>query len=651
MKFTKLMALALVLVMIVSAFAACGGTTETETDAPETNAPETNAPETNAPETEPGKETEKEPENDCEHPENRRREMDRQNPTCTEGGYVTYLCRICNEQFTVQLDATHTYGEMKSVDGKYTKYSCVNCDDSYVADENGAVVADASAIAFPFFVADFAGKESLADAVAGYSDVKLVKEEFVDVVVNAEDGSAYLNVPTGTSAVAPNGYFTLADVNNKLATKDFSIKFAVKFFEYPTEAISLLTWTLGGTEYDLLTLDATGKISVLGTEQSKVLVDKGWDVIEVCFDVETSDYYVYMNEELFAKGNIGASVAGKTESSLRFFEGASQFEAYVDDMDIKFIDEAKTDACIHVYVETAQTAAACETEGSVTYTCSLCTAQNVVTVPATGHTLGAADVVAATCTVPGSINEICTVCNKTVSTELPALGHTSEWELVDGTPVQSCTVCGYQAIYTTAGDARLFLDFENGTLAEAIEGKMDNKTDNATIVEQDGNKVLDVKHTRLNDSTNYLAFSGETMIFQARMKFGAHSLGATETKESLISFVTGYAGTEKTGEAVGWGIVLAFVYTTDGSTKIAISKTPTDASQWVEVEFDAWYDITIIIADKYYVFVGDTCIGSANRANYADPNYGGGATLRIGENGKSEAFIDDIAIFDIEIAG
>ena len=40
MKFTKLMALALVLVMLVSSFVACGGTTDTETQAPETQAPE-----------------------------------------------------------------------------------------------------------------------------------------------------------------------------------------------------------------------------------------------------------------------------------------------------------------------------------------------------------------------------------------------------------------------------------------------------------------------------------------------------------------------------------------------------------------------------------------------------------------------------------
>lgn len=46
----KLLAILLAAMMLLS-LVACGGNTETETNAPETNAPETNAPETNAPET------------------------------------------------------------------------------------------------------------------------------------------------------------------------------------------------------------------------------------------------------------------------------------------------------------------------------------------------------------------------------------------------------------------------------------------------------------------------------------------------------------------------------------------------------------------------------------------------------------------------
>lgn len=647
MKFTKLMALALVLVMVVSAFAACGGDTETdapETNAPETNAPETNAPDTNAPETE--SDTESETENDCEHP--KRREMDRVDPTCTATGYVDYLCRICNETFRVDLPATHTYGAMKSVDGKYTKYSCIYGDDTYVVDENGATVADASAIDFPFFVADFTDVGSLADAVAGYTDVKLTAEDFVDVVINVAENNTYLNVPFGSSAVAPNGYFTLSDVGNKLAAKDFSVKFSVKFFEYPAEAISLFTWSLGGTEYDLLTLDATGKISVLGSEQSKVLEDKGWDVIEICFDNETSDYYVYMNEDLFAKGNIGVAVAGKTESSIRFFEGASQFEAYIDDIDIKFIDEAKTDACIHVYVESAKVDATCAADGSVTSKCSACGKEETVTIPALGHKLGEATVVEATCTAKGSISATCSVCNETVVTETPEKGHVAVWELIDGTPLQTCTVCGHEAIFTTSGDARLFLDFETGSVADAIEGKMTVGTDNAVIVEDDGNKVLDLKHTRLNDSENYVAFAPEYLIFTARIKFGENTLSA-EKKESLISFINGYAGDDKIGAGVSWGISLAFVHEASGVNKLASNKTPKDG-EWVEIEFNRWYDITIIgdaVTGKYYVFVDDTFIGDETRAAYDHENYGGAATLRIGEYGTSEAFIDDIAIYEI----
>ena len=299
MKFTKLMALVLVLVMLVSAFAACGDGTDTETDPPVTDAPETDPPET---ESESESESESETEAPCEHPENRQRKMDEVVPTCTEAGYIDYLCRLCDEQWRMDLPATHTYGEIKSVDGKYTRHTCVFCGVFYVTDEAGATVEDASAIVFPFFTANFTDAESFADLVGGFPEVKLVKEEFIAFVTNAAEGNTYINVPTGTSALAPNGYFELSDVNNKLTTKDFSVKFAVQFTEFPKEAISLLTWKLGGTEYDLLTIDATGKITVLGSEQSKTLTDKGWDVIEVCFDNETGDYYVYMNTQIFAKG-------------------------------------------------------------------------------------------------------------------------------------------------------------------------------------------------------------------------------------------------------------------------------------------------------------------------------------------------------------
>ena len=645
MKFTKLMALALVLVMLVSSFVACGGTTDTETQAPETQAPETQAPETEPKETESETVTETDP--PCEHPENRQRKMDEVAPTCTEGGYIDYLCRLCDEQWRQELPATHTYGTTLSVDGKYTKYTCIACGSFYVADETGATVADPSAIDFPFFVADFTGATSLAALVGKFSEVKLVKEEFVAFVVNEAEGNTYINVPTGTATVAPNGYFELSDVNNKLTTKDFSIKMSVQLSEFPTSDLALLTWKLGGVEYKLLTLSPKGVVSVLGSTQSKALVDKGWDVLEVCFDVETADYYAYMNGEIFAKGNLGVAVAGKTDSAIKFFEGASQFEAYADDIEIKFIAEAKTDACIHVYAEASKTAATCTVDGKVTYKCSLCNNTYDEVLSAPGHKLGEATVVESTCTTAGSSTATCSVCNQRVVDEIPMLGHVVSWMLVDGTPVQTCSNCTLNQIYRATGDAVLALDFET-PLAEALGDTFKIGTDTAAIVEQDGNKVFDIKTTRIDDSTNYAIYGLDTMILTAKIKFGTHAHTA-ETKESLISFINGYAGMDKVGQSTPWGICLAFIYdANDGSTKVALSKSP-QAGQWVPVTFDTWVDLTIIgcsASGRYYVFIGDTAIGSVARPDYKTDAYGGGATLRIGENGKSEMFIDDLFVFE-----
>ena len=645
MKFTKLMALVLVLVMLVSAFAACGGGTDTETDPPVTDAPETDPPET---ESESESESETETEAPCEHPENRQRKMDEVVPTCTEAGYIDYLCRLCDEQWRMDLPATHTYGEIKSVDGKYTRHTCVYCGDFYITDETGATVEDASAIVFPFFTADFTDAESFADLVNGFPEVKLVKEEFIAFVTNAAEGNTYINIPTGTSALAPNGYFELSDVNNKLTTKDFSVKFAVQFTEFPKEAISLLTWKLGGTEYDLLTIDATGKITVLGSEQSKALTDKGWDVIEVCFDNETGDYYVYMNTQIFAKGNIGVAVAGKTDSALRFFEGASQFEAYADDFDIQLIDEAKTDACIHVYAETAKTAATCEADGKVSYKCSACGSTYEEVLPALGHKLGAPTTVESTCTTAGSSTATCSTCGKQIVETLAIPGHVVQWEVVDGTPVQTCSKCDHNAIFRTKGDAVLALEFET-PIADAIGDKMSIAKDTATVIDQDGNKVLDVKTTEINDSENHVIYGLNYMLFTARVKFAPHSY-QSEKKESLISFTNGMSGTaNKVGQSNPWGVCLAVISSTDGTTKLSLSKTLKEG-EWMTVNFDEWYDITIIgcgATDRYYVFVGDTLLGDVSRPDYASEIYGGGATLRIGEYGNGESFMDDIAVFEI----
>ena len=336
MKFTRLMALVLVLMMLVSAFVACGGGNETETKGGTESDSETEKQLDNETETEESAESETDA---CPH--SNLTDGEAKAPTCTEDGYTTTICLRCKEEFKEIIPAVHTEVSLDSVDGNYIKYTCTICGNVRVTDKAGAEVADASAIKFPLFVADFEGKADMADVMLGYPEVTLAENEFARVVENEAEGNGYTNVPSGTSKVAPCGYFSIKDVNSKLATGDFSVKFAVQFIENPVDEIALLTWTIGGTAYELVTIDSACKIAALGTSQTAVLVDKGWDEIEVQVDVDTGAYYVYLNGARVVSANIGASVVGKTDSVVKFFESTSQFEANIDNIDIRMIDEAK----------------------------------------------------------------------------------------------------------------------------------------------------------------------------------------------------------------------------------------------------------------------------------------------------------------------
>ena len=331
MKFTKIMALVLALMMLVCAFAACGGpgedTSLDETD-PVTDAPETNAPETDAPVEE------------CKHTRTREIPGTRVEPTCTVDGKYTVVCRSCDLEWDEPIPSGHAYSPLKSLDGAYTKQYCTVCADVYVEDANGAKVEDYSAIEFPFFYASFddiANIENVADKFEGVS----YKDAFATQVVTFTDGeetNSYANVPTGSSAQNSNGYFEVKDDENAMAAKTFTVSFAAKFDEYPlTGKLNLLTWGIGGTEYVLLAVDGIGDIYVIGNDKAVATYsDKGWDTVSVEVDPATGAVKVTFegadDKTATGTGKLGASATGKTDSYLRFFDDAGQFEAYIDEI-------------------------------------------------------------------------------------------------------------------------------------------------------------------------------------------------------------------------------------------------------------------------------------------------------------------------------
>ena len=113
-----------------------------------------------------------------------------------------------------------------------------------------------------------------------------------------------------------------------------------------------------------------------------------------------------------------------------------------------------TDVCIkHVFGEwTVTKAATCTEAGVSTRTCTVCGAEETLTVPALGHKFGEwTETKAATCTEPGVSTRTCTVCGEAKETkDIPALGHKfGEWTETKaatcteaGVSTRTCTVCG-----------------------------------------------------------------------------------------------------------------------------------------------------------------------------------------------------------------
>ena len=334
MKFTKIMALVLALMMLVCAFAACDGGDDTnppDTDPPVTNPPETDPPETDPPETEP-----------CEHPRTQEIPGTRVEATCTEDGKYTVICRICEFEWDVELPASHTYSTINSLDKQYVKNVCTVCGDTYVEDLNGEKVEDASAIVFPMLYASFDDIVYIDNIADKYADASF-KSALATMIVTVHDGeesSTYVNVPSGDSAKNPNGYFEITDNNSAFASKAFTISFYAKFEEYPISGtLDLLSWTIGGTEYVLLTVDEAGNIFVIGKDKAvAAFSNKGWDKVTVTVDPATGEIDFELvgadEETLTGEGKLGASATDKTGSDLRFFDNEGQFEAFIDEISI-----------------------------------------------------------------------------------------------------------------------------------------------------------------------------------------------------------------------------------------------------------------------------------------------------------------------------
>lgn len=319
MKFTKLMTLALVLVMIVSVFAACGK------DPVDTTPPDTTDPVT----TEPPVETDP-PETECTHRNALRKTGMDKAATCTEEGYIERKCTNCGYiDHELQEKLPHAYNEVESVDGKYVQKTCATCKDVVVTDVAGNIVTDVANIAFPIFAVDFTVSNTLADVSALFEGFTAVEAgTFGNIVTTNPNGERYINVPTGDYGVNKNGRFELTDENKALAG-GFTLKFDAQYADFPKDRTPLLTWIVDGQNYVMLSVDAKGDIYNSANEKIASSKDKGWDSFEVVVKADGT-YTVSMDGTAVGTGTTVATVS--TSSAIKFFDNSSEFEGYLDNI-------------------------------------------------------------------------------------------------------------------------------------------------------------------------------------------------------------------------------------------------------------------------------------------------------------------------------
>lgn len=319
MKLTKLLTIALVLVMLVSAFAACGG------DPVDTTPPDTTDPVT----TEPPVETDP-PETECTHRNALRKTGMDKDPTCTEEGYIERKCTNCGYIDIEVIEKTpHSYNEIKSVDGKYSKKACSVCKEIIYTDEAGNIVTDVTGVAFPIFSVDFTAVSTLAEVSALFDGFKAVEAgTFGNIVTTNPNGERYINVPTGDYGVNKNGRFELTDENKALAG-GFVLKFDAQYADFPKDRTPLLTWIVDGQNYVMLSVDAKGDIYNSANEKVAASKDKGWDSFEIVVKADGT-YTITVNGTAVGAGTTASAVS--TSSALKFFDNSSEFEGYLDNI-------------------------------------------------------------------------------------------------------------------------------------------------------------------------------------------------------------------------------------------------------------------------------------------------------------------------------
>ena len=309
--------------------------------------------------------------------------------TCDTDGSVAYVCSDCGETKTSVIAATgHSYTSevVTGCTGTFTRYTCSVCGDTYT--------------------------EQMANTITYDAATSLVEGESYVIVVSSYALTGGSSI-TRTSVTVSDSSITSDVADTMVWTYQNGMLYneAAGGYLYVSSSSSGSSNRPGGSSSSSRSLSISSTGSTVSYSSNKLKI---------------GSYYLYHSN------NSGFS--GRTSgSSVTLYQ----------------VNETVVETGEHTYEITAQSAATCENDGYITYTCTGCGDSYTEVIAATGSHSYVTETVGATCTTAGSVTYTCTVCGDSYVETIAALGHS--YEAVVTAP--TCTTAGYTTYICACGDS------------------------------------------------------------------------------------------------------------------------------------------------------------------------------------------------------
>ncbi len=373
---------------------------------------------------------------------------------CTEAGVKTETCSRCGDvNKTVTQPTGHTYDsgvhtESSCTSIGFTKYTCA-CGHSYIVFDNGADTTGH----------DFSGAETITKQATcteeGYKTVECANEgcTATTTVVIPKLGHKMIAGTAVAATCTTSGYTPYTCDNGCGYTYNVFDADALGH-DYVGQVTTEATCTTDGEMIYTCqndnshtykeTIPATGHNYVKGTVTDATCTTPATEVY-TCACGETYTKYV-------------AVTTAHTWGEWKTVKEATETEPGLKLTSCTVCGAEKTETIEpignHVYTSEITTEATCETEGLMTYTCSIHdNCSYTETIPALGHKEKLV-YIAATCASTGKAQIVCETCDAELSAAetIPMLAHTYGSGTVttpatcteDGVMAYTCTACGTQ---------------------------------------------------------------------------------------------------------------------------------------------------------------------------------------------------------------